>query len=264
MKRILVILIILSSFVFGFDIGGFAKSMLGETSVSKTSNIQKTGLSNSTVTSGLKEALKKGVRYAANSLGKKNGYLNNSLVKIPLPKSLENTEKIVRKFSGDKIADNLIESMNNAASYAAPKTVDIFIKAIEKMSLDDAKKILVGNKDAATQYFKNRTSSSLEKMISPIVDKTMKQNSVVKYYRIFDNYYKKYAKEYVQNSGIMKMTKNFGVDSYIPSSNDENLNKYVTSKAIDGLFKMIAQKEADIRANPVARTSSILKKVFGN
>jgi len=242
-------------------LGNFAKSVMSDSeAVSHESSVS--GLDNSTISSGLKEALKKGVGFAVSHLGKDNGYLNNSLVKIPLPENLAKTEKIVRKFGGDKIADNLINSMNSAASKAAPKTANIFMNAIDKISLTDARKILSGNKDAATKYFKTHTSSSLEKMIAPIVEHTMKENSVAKYYDTFNGYYKNYGKKYVQNSAVFSIAKSFGADSYLPSDNPENLNEYVTNKAIDGLFKMIAKEEANIRANPIARTTSLLKKVF--
>ena len=261
MKKIYMILLLSASVVFAFDLGSFAKTVTGVTSNSGSSSVV-SGLNNSTVASGLKEALKKGVKYAVGTLGKDNGYLNNSLVKIPLPENLAKAEKLVRKFGGGKIADNLINSMNKAASDAAPKTADIFMKSISKMSLEDAKKILAGKKDAATEYFKTHTSTSLEKMISPIVDKTMQENGVAKYYDTFNGYYKKYGAKYVKNSGVMSLAKSFGADSYLPSEKDENLNKYVTDKAMDGLFKMIAQKEAEIRDNPIARTTDLLKKVF--
>ncbi len=260
MKKVVVVLFVAVSLTYAFDLGSFAKSIVSSGASSSENRVG--GLDNSTVASGLKEALKKGVKYAASSLGKNNGYLNNSFVKIPLPQNLAKAEKIVRKLGGDKIADDLINSMNSAASKAAPKTVNIFMDAIDKISLSDAKKILAGKKDAATQYFKRHTSDSLEKMISPIVDKTMQENSVVKYYDVFNEYYKKYGKKYIDNSGLMSIAKNFGADSYLPSDKDENLNKYVTDKAIDGLFKMIAKEEANIRENPIARTTSLLKKVF--
>ncbi len=264
MNKILIGLALTACLSFGFDFGNLAKSVMGNSATSSATTKSTTeGLSSSTVASGLKEALKKGVQFAVAQLSKDNGYLSNSLVKIPLPENLAKAEKIVRKVGGNKVADNLINSMNTAASKAAPKTADIFIKAIDKMTLDDAKKILAGKKDAATEYFKTHTTSSLETMIAPIVQNTMKQNNVAKYYDVFNSYYKNYGKKYVENSSVMAFAKNFGADSYLPSASDENLDKYVTDKAIDGLFKMIAKKEADIRANPVARTTTILKKVFG-
>jgi hypothetical protein len=265
MKKILIISIFSVTIAFAFDFGSMINSFTTDSnSASTVSKTTATSLSSATVASGLKEALKKGVKYAVANLGKKDGYLGNSLVKIPLPENLSKAEKLVRKFGGDKVADNLIDSMNTAATKAAPKTADIFVQAIDKMTMEDAKKILAGNKDGATQYFKKHTTSSLQKMISPIVKEMMKKNSVAKYYDVFNNYYSKYGKKYIENSSVMSIAKSFGADSYLPSSSDKNLDQYVTDKAIDGLFKMIAQKEADIRANPIARTSSILKQVFGN
>ncbi|WP_421716350.1 DUF4197 domain-containing protein [Arcobacter arenosus] len=259
-------LLLCSTISFAFDLGSITKAVTD--SVTKSSNPSSTStdssLTNSTVSSGLKEALKVGVDYAVNSLGAQNGYLNNSLVKIPLPENLQKAETLIRKLGGDKVADDLIKSMNNAATKAAPKTAEIFVNAIDKMTLDDAKKILNGDKNAATNYFKDNTSNSLRNMIKPIVQETMAQNSVAKYYDTFNSYYKQYGQGVVENSSVMNLAKGFGVDSYIPSASDENLDDYVTNKAIDGLFEMIAQKEALIRTNPVEQTTSLLKKVFGN
>lgn len=265
-KSIICASIVLSStLAFSFDIGSLTKDVLQNVSKDTTSKTQtsNSNLSTSTVTSGLKEALKVGVDYAVKNLGTKNGYLNNSLVKIPLPENLQKAETLIRKAGGDQIADDLINSMNSAATKAAPQTAQIFVNAIEKMSLDDAKKILNGDENAATNYFQTNTTDSLKKLIKPIIKETMAQNSVAGYYDTFNSYYKQYGKEYVNNSSVMGLAKEFGVDSYLPSSSDENLDDYVTQKAIDGLFKMIAKKEAAIRSNPVEQTTSILKQVFG-
>jgi hypothetical protein len=254
---------------FSFDLGSIAKDVINNVTNSssneKTSQTatSSTNLSDSTISSGLKEALQEGVTYAVETLGAQNGYLNNSSVKIPLPQNLQNAETIIRKVGGDKIADNLIEAMNSAATKAAPKTAEIFAKAIENMSLDDATAILNGKDDAATQYFKTNTTSSLKETIKPIITEAMEQNSVAKYYSAFNDYYKQYAKDYVDNSSVMSVAKNFGVDSYLPGSSDESLDDYVTTKAIDGLFAMIAKKEAAIRENPIEQTTSLLKEVFG-
>lgn len=258
-------LVLCTTLSFGFDLGSITKSVMDNVSnpTSSTSTATKTGLEDSTVTSGLKEALKVGVDYAVKNLGSDNGYLNNSLVKIPLPENLQKAEGIIRNVGGDKMADDLINSMNSAATKAAPKTAEIFVDAIEKMSLTDAQKILNGNENAATDYFKANTTDSLKKMISPIIQETMKENQVAGYYDTFNSYYKQYGKGIVDNSALGGLAKNFGVDSYIPSSSDQNLDEYVTDKAIEGLFKMVAQKEAAIRSNPIEQTTSILKQVFG-
>jgi len=258
-------LILSSTLAFSFDLSSFAKGVVDNVSKDSSSTINTTGssLDNSTISSGLKEALKTGVTYAVENLGSDNGYLNNSLVKIPLPENLQKAETLIRKVGGDKIADDLISSMNSAATKAAPQTSQIFLDAIEKMSLEDATKILNGGDNAATEYFKTNTTSSLKEMIKPIINETMEQNSVASYYKSFNSYYKQYGKEYVENSSVMSIAKNFGADSYLPTSSDEDLDDYVTQKAIDGLFTMIAQKEAAIRSNPVEQTTSLLKQVFG-
>lgn len=270
-------LILSSTFTFAFDLGSIAKSVVDNvTKEQTTTTTQKTtatvastqsntnsNISDSTVSNGLKEALKTGVNFAVTQLGTNNGYLNNTAVKIPLPDNLAKAETLLRSAGGDKMADDLINSMNTAASKAAPQTAEIFMNAIDKMSLADAQGILSGGNEAATNYFKANTTDSLKKLISPIVQETMKENNVASYYDTINNVYKSSAKGLVENSGIMSMAKNFGVDSYIPTSSDESLDSYITTKTIDGLFTMIGQKEAAIRANPVEQTTSILKQVFG-
>ncbi|WP_424686144.1 MAG: DUF4197 domain-containing protein [Halarcobacter ebronensis] len=265
-KIILSSLVICSTLSFAFDLNSFTKEIVNDITKTETKEDKTvtSSLSQDTVSKGLKEALKVGVNYATKTLGAQNGYLNNADVKIPLPENLQKAETLIRSAGGDKIADDLIKSMNNAATNAAPETAKIFIDAIEKMNLEDAKKILAGDEHSATNYFKENTNEALRKLIKPIVNKTMQENSVSKYYDTFNTYYKQYGKEYVENSSVMNLAKNFGVDEYIPSSSDENLDDYVTNKAIDGLFKMISEKEASIRENPVEQTTSILKKVFGN
>ena len=268
-------LILTTTFTFAFDLGSIAKSVVDNVTKEQTTTQKTTdtiapsatntnpNISDSTVSNGLKEALKTGVNFAVTQLGTNNGYLNNTAVKIPLPDNLAKAETLLRSAGGNKMADDLINSMNTAASKAAPKTAEIFMNAIDKMSLTDAQGILSGGNEAATNYFKANTTDSLKKLISPIVQETMKENNVASYYDTINNVYKSSAKGLVENSGIMSMAKNFGVDSYIPTSSDESLDSYITTKTIDGLFTMIGQKEAAIRANPVEQTTSILKQVFG-
>jgi hypothetical protein len=269
-STILASLLLSSSLTFAFDLGGLAKGVLENvtkttnTDTKTTSSTTNSNLSNSTVSSGLKEALKVGVNYAVTQLGEEGGYLNNSLVKIPLPGNLAKVETLMRKAGGGAIADNLLNSMNTAATKAAPQTAEIFLNAIEKMSVTDAQNILAGGKDAATNYFKSNTTESLKKMIAPIIQETMKENQVANYYDTANNFYKNNVSNLVDTSSVTAIAKNFGVDSYIPGNSDENINDYVTNQAIDGLFKMIATKEAEIRTNPVAQTTSLLKQVFGN
>ncbi len=271
MKKSLIVstLLLTSTLTFALDLGGITKNVVD--TVSKDTGIaqqitdvtsSKT-LDNATVSNGLKEALKSGVTYATTQLGSNNGYLNNKAVKIPLPNNLSKAESLIRTAGGDKMADDLINSMNAAASKAAPKTAEIFISAIDKMSVTDAQKILGGGNNAATEYFKTNTTESLKKSIAPIIQETMKENQVAGYYETVNNIYKSSAKGLVDNSAVIGMAKSFGVDSYVPGNSNESLDEFVTNKAIEGLFTMIAQKESAIRTNPVEQTSSILKQVFG-
>ena len=123
------------------------------------------------------------------------------------------------------------------------------------MNLEDAKKILAGGDQAATDYFQANTNTSLKQVIAPIVQESMGSNDVAKYYQMFNDAYKTYGKGLVEKTGVMGYAKGFGVDSYIPSSSDENIDDYVSNQAIEGLFKMIAQKESEIRKNPIAQTN---------
>lgn len=275
MKKSLIVstLLLTSTLTFALDLGSITKSVVDtvskDTGIAQqvtnatSSSTTNSNLDNATVSNGLKEALKTGVTYATTQLGSNNGYLNNKAVKIPLPNNLSSAEKLIRSAGGDKMADDLINSMNTAASKAAPKTAEIFISAIDKMSLTDAQKILSGGNNAATEYFKANTTESLKKSIAPIIQETMKENQVAGYYESVNNLYKSNVKGLVDNSGVMGMAKSFGVDSYVPGNSNESLDEFVTNKAIEGLFTMIAQKEAAIRTNPTEQTSSILKQVFG-
>ncbi len=259
-------LILCTTLSFSLDLGGIAKGVMDNAGTVQSlgkSTTTNSNLSDSTVSSGLKEALKSGAKFATTQLGSQNGYLNNPMAKIPLPNNLLGAEKIIRSAGGDKMVDDLINSMNGAATKAAPKTVDIFLDAIDKMSVTDAQNILNGGNNAATNYFKANTTESLKKMITPIIQESMKENQVSTYYDTVNNVYKSSTKGLTGNSSVTGLAKNFGVDSYIPGNSNESLDEFVTNKAIEGLFNMIAQKEAAIRTNPAEQTSSILKQVFG-
>jgi len=237
-----------------------------ETVNKTTSNSNSMDISNlkeSTVTKGLKEALKVGAKYSVKTLSKKNGYLDNKDVKIKLPTNLRKADKLIRKAGGDKIIDDFILSMNNAATQAAPKTIDIFINAIEKISIKDSKKLLAGKDNAITNYFRENTTTALTKLIQPIIKKSMEKNNVAKYYDTFNDFYKSNIKGYIQNNSIMQVANNYGVGNFLPKESDIKLEDYVTKEAILGLFKIIEKKEKDIRTKTSSQTTSLLKKVFG-
>ncbi len=220
-----------------------------------------TSLSSSDMNGALKEALNKGVSYAIKALGKDDGYLNNSLTKIGLPENLQKTADLVKKAGGAKYVDDLILAINKAASQAAPKTAEIFSKSISSMSIEDAKDILSGNDNAATEYFKSTTTKDLQATIAPIIQKSMDENDVAQYYKTFDSFYKENAgvlkNEYV--SGVANM---LGYGSLIPSGKDEDINEFITNKSIDGIMLMIEEEEKKIRDNPLMQNNDLIGKVF--
>jgi len=270
MKKMPIILttLFVSSISFAFDFSSVLKQVdtlkSENTKTSDSLVTKKDNLSNSTITSGLKEALRAGIDYGIKELGKDGGYINNPSVKIPLPENLKKAETLIRKAGGKKLADDLINSMNTAATKAAPKTANLFIDAINNMNMNDVQKILSGNNTAATEYFKSNTTESLKKIISPIIEKSMQDNQVYSYYDTVNNFYKSNIEGLLENNSIVSMAKNFGANEYLPKSSNESLNDYITKKAIDGLYTMVAKKESEIRQNPMAQTTSLLKQVFGN
>lgn len=199
-------------------------------------------LTDSEVSGGLKTALNQGVEKAVDSLGLVNGFFGNKEVKIPLPESLQKVEKGMKLIGMGKQSDELILKMNRAAEAAVPEAKALLVNSIKQMSLADAKAILTGPEDAATQYFKKTTSTQMGEKFLPIVTKATEKVQLAQTYN-------KYA----------EMGSQFG----IVDKDDANIERYVTNKALDGLYLMIAKEEAAIRKDPLGQASSILKKVFG-
>ena len=200
-------------------------------------------LTNSEANGGLKEALTQGVSKAVASLGATDGFFGNKDVKIPLPNSLKKIEKGMKFMGMGKQSDELILKMNRAAEAAVPEAKTLLLDSVKKMSLADAKAILTGPQDAATQYFKKTTSAQMAEKFLPIVQKATANVQLA-------DSYNKYA----------EMGSKFGV----VKKEDANINQYVTKKALDGVYYMVAQEEAAIRKDPLGQASSLLKKVFGS
>jgi len=199
-------------------------------------------LTTSDTSSGLKEALTRGADIAVSQLGKKDGFLGDKRVKIPLPKSAQTAEKMMRTFGMKKQADELIETMNRAAEMAVVEAKPILTNAVKSMSFDDARGILTGGDDAATQYFKRTTSKDIGAKFLPIVKAATAKVDLA-------GQYNKYAGQ-AAKLGLM-------------SDKDADLDTYVTQKAMDGLFLMIAEQEKAIRKDPIGTGSNMLQKVFG-
>ena len=188
------------------------------------------------------EALEVGASRAIDLLARDGGYLDDQAVKILMPESLQQVDGLLRKVGQEKYAERFVTSMNRAAERAVPKTTTIVIDAIKKMTLKDARAILQGNDDAATQYLRQQTTTALQQAIQPIVSTTMDEVGVTSAYK-----------------------KMIGKADFLSSFVDKDsldIDKYVTEKTLDGLFLKLAAEEARIRKDPVARSSELLKKVF--
>lgn len=201
-------------------------------------------LSTSDISSGLKEALFKGVKFAVDDLGRENGFLGNARVKIPLPGKIAKVEKTLRAFGQGKRVDEFVVSMNRAAEKAVPVAIDVFLDAIKQMTFDDARKILLsGQDDSATQFFRRTSENTLRDKFRPIVEEATTSVGVTQKY-----------KDMIGRYGFIG--KAIGEDA-------SDLDGYVTQKALDGLFLLVADEEKKIRKDPIGRTTTLLRKVFG-
>jgi len=216
------------------DLLNLLKDNLNEPSSTKSST--------SKIDLGLKEALKVGIKKTIKSLGKNNGYFANQNVKILLPEDIRKTETVLRDIGLGPKLDEFTLSMNRAAEKAAPLATDIFLTAITEISFDDAAKILKGGNTAATDYLKNKTYTKLFDLFQPAVRKAMNDYKVTKKFEAIN--------DKVQSVPYVNKLPNIDMD------------KYVSSKALDGLFYMLGQEESNIRTNPKARVTDLLKEVF--
>jgi len=203
---------------------------------------QGSGLSDAQIGSGLKEALHIGTENAVNLTGKTDGYFMNQAIKILMPEKLKTFEKGLRAVGYGPQIDEFVLSMNRAAEKAAPFAKQIFWDAIGAMTFDDVRKILSGNDTAATDYFKGKTTNSLTDVFKPIVSNSMNEVGVTRQY-----------KELVGRYESIPFVKKESFD----------LDQYVVSKGLGGLFHMVGEEEKKIRTNPTARTTDLLKEVFG-
>jgi hypothetical protein len=206
--------------------------------------IPSVGISESEAGQGVKEALAQGVTRAVLNLHKTDGFFGSELYKLFLPPDARKAETTLRKIGLGGQVDKAILAMNRGAEDAVGEAAPIFTDAIEHMTLSDALGIVRGNKDAATQYFRQKTSEQLIAAFTPSVKTSLDRTNATKYYGDVANTYNR-----------------------LPISFDKvnpDLTSYVVGKAVDALFDQMAKEEANIRANPVARTTEILKKVFGS
>lgn len=201
-------------------------------------------LTNSEVVSGLKEALANGVKSAITTLGQPGGFAGNQLVQISVPESLKTVTSTARALGQGEYVDSFELTMNQAAEKAVPEAATILSDAIRQMSIDDALKILQGSDTSATEYFRKVSETSLAEKFKPIVSQATDQAGVTSAYK---NLTSQASSPLL--GGIM-------------DQNNINLDQYITTKTLDGLFEYIALEEKSIRDNPAARSTELLKKVF--
>lgn len=204
---------------------------------------------------GLREALGNGIGRAVTELGRNDGFLTNLNVRIPMPESLRKVEKLARSAGQEALADEFVASMNRAAEKAVPEAAAVFRDAVSQLTIADAKAILDGPKDAATKFFEKTTRTNLQARFLPLVqDATSRVGATQKYKNLT-----------AQVSALDSL--GGGLFGNLRKSTlktpDLDLDAYVTDKALDGLFAMIADEEKRIRENPVARTTELLQRVFG-
>jgi hypothetical protein len=199
-------------------------------------------LDSNEIAAGLREALKVGSERVVRQVGARDGFNADPEIHIPLPGALKDVQSMLRNVGMAGLADDLELKLNRGAEAAAPEAKSLFWRAIGEMTLDDAKKIYNGPDDAATQYFKGKMSSPLTKRMSPIVESSLSEVGAI---RAYDD-----------------MMVRYEAIPFVPDVKAD-LTGYVVQKALDGIFFYIAKEEAAIRNDPAARTTELLKKVFG-
>lgn len=200
-------------------------------------------LDDSTIARGLKEALATGTTRAVKAVSQTDGYFGNQAIKILVPEKIRSTTQLLAEFGYRKQVDEFVLTMNRAAEKAAPKAADFFVEALAAMTFEDARAILNGGQTSATEYFRKKTEDKIYEAFKPVVAGTMKDVGVARSYAQITEKY-----ERIRFVGLM------------PSF---DLDHYVTTKAVDGLFITLGEEEKKIRTDPAARGTELLRKVFG-
>lgn len=209
----------------------------------KVAGTSGTSLDDSTIAKGLKEALATGTTRAVTAVSQRDGYFSNEMIKILLPEKIRSTADLLGKFGFQKEVDDFVLSMNRAAEKAAPKATEHFTTALKAMSFSDARAILQGDATSATRYFREKTGDKIFADFKPVVVANMKDVGV--------------ARNYAQ------MKEKIEAIPFAGTIGSFDLDNYVTTKAVDGLFSMLGEEEKKIRTDPAARGTELLKKVFG-
>lgn len=239
MQRSMMVLILLLSQLCSSAQAGFfdeVTSVLGGSGSSGS-------LDDSTIAKGLKEALATGTTRAVSAVSQKDGYFNNELIKIQLPEKLQVATDVIGVLGYQREIDDFVLSMNRAAEKAAPKATEHIVTALKAMTFDDARAILQGDATSATSYFRKKTGEQIYGSFMPVVAAAMKDTGVAKQYK--------------------QLVEQFKVIPFAHAVGPVDLDSYVTTQAVEGLFTMLGEEERKIRTDPAARGTALLKKVFG-
>lgn len=232
--------LLLPALLIGIASQAQLKNIVKALPISKTST-GTNALSNEEIVSGLKEALSVGARNAGTQLSKTDGFFKDAAIKVLMPEEAKKVEQKLRAFGMGKLVDDAILSMNRAAEDASASAAPIFVDAIKSMSITDAVGILKGGDHSATDYLKGKTTSALTASFKPVIEQSLAKTNATKYWNTLFTAYNKISADKV----------------------NPDLSAYVTEKALSGIFYQVALEEGKIRKDPVARTTDILKKVFG-
>lgn len=203
--------------------------------------VNKDSLTTGDVVAGLKEALETGTNRSVAKLSVADGFFKDAVIKILMPEEAKKVESTLRRFGMGKQVDDAILSMNRAAEDAAKDAAPVFVNAIRQMTIQDAWGILKGGDSSATRYLREKTTASLTTAFRPVIERSLEKVNATKYWNTVFSNYNRFSKDKVNT----------------------DLAAYVTERALAGIFYQVAQEEIKIRKDPVARTTDILKKVFG-
>ncbi|KEA63897.1 hypothetical protein ADIMK_2024 [Marinobacterium lacunae] len=225
------------------DLLNQGQELLKQSTNTQSNSSRATNLDNDTLAAGLREALEVGTQRAVEGLAAKDGYFGNPSVRIPMPGYIDTASGMLRKAGLGSQVDAFELSMNRAAEDAVTEATPIFVDAVKAMTIDDARRLYSGGDDAATEYFKSKTYDKLAAKFKPRIEASMAEYGVTSAYKLVAD----------SAQSQLPLLGSFNLD----------LTEHVTTKALDGLFLMLAEEEKKIREQPLARSTDLLKKVFG-
>lgn len=241
MKKYVYVLPFCSLFFSGCESTQQILKDLGQTGTGTSTGSTTGGLSTNDIIAGLKEALALGAERSSNKLSAMDGFFKDAAIKILLPQEAQKVEKTLRDLGMGSLVDKAVLSINRAAEDAAKSAAPIFVNAVKSMTINDALGILKGSDTAATSYLKSKTTVALTNAFKPVIEKSLAKVNATKYWGDLFTAYNKFATNKVNT----------------------DLSAFVTERALSGIFYQVGQEEKAIRKDPVARTTDILKKVFG-